>query len=60
MTQNNYGVVILGSGIAGLSCALRLAEQNIPSLVLTKREAINTASSWAQGGVAAVVSNETL
>ena len=58
MTQNNYGVVILGSGIAGLSCALRLAEQNIPSVVLTKREAINTASSWAQGGVAAVVASE--
>lgn len=58
MTQNIYGVVILGSGIAGLSCALRLAEQNIPSVVLTKREAINTASSWAQGGVAAVVASE--
>jgi L-aspartate oxidase len=47
-------VLVLGSGIAGLSFALSAAEQgNV--VVCTKRARDDSATSWAQGGVAAVL-----
>jgi L-aspartate oxidase len=49
--------LILGSGIAGLSFALR-AQQHGQVVVVTKRAAAEAATSWAQGGVAAVLSPE--
>jgi len=49
-------VLIIGSGVAGLSHAIRLAElrPDVQILILTKsnKEATNTA--WAQGGIATV------
>ncbi len=47
--------LVLGSGIAGLSFALRAAQHG-EVLVVTKRDAGDTATNWAQGGVAAVLS----
>src|SRR5262245_28055434 len=47
--------LVLGSGIAGLSLALRVAEHG-QVLVVTKRTADDAATSFAQGGVAAVLS----
>ena len=50
----HFDVVIVGSGIAGLSVALSLA----PSLrvaVIAKRASMVGASDWAQGGIAAVL-----
>lgn len=49
-----YDVLILGSGAAGQSMALRLAECLKVALV-TKRELSDSASNWAQGGIAAVL-----
>src|SRR6478752_7933630 len=49
-----YDVLILGSGLAGMSAALRLAERFRVALV-TKHELLDGASSWAQGGIAAVM-----
>ena len=49
--------LVLGSGVAGLSFALRAAERG-EVLVVTKRAVSDTATSWAQGGVAAVLSPE--
>ena len=50
-------VLIVGSGLAGLTLALKLAQENIPVCVLSKR-AIETGSTrWAQGGIAAVLSD---
>jgi L-aspartate oxidase len=49
--------LILGSGIAGLSFALR-AQAHGQVVVVTKRAADEAATSWAQGGVAAVLSPE--
>jgi len=49
--------LILGSGIAGLSFALR-AQAHGQVVVVTKRAANEAATSWAQGGVAAVLSPE--
>src|SRR5580692_5596487 len=64
-------VLVLGSGVAGLSAAVRLASP-LPSLgggggagftglrvgVLTKAELYQSATRWAQGGVAAVLGGD--
>jgi L-aspartate oxidase len=49
-----YDVLIIGSGLAGMSAALHLADRLKVALV-TKRELLDGASSWAQGGIAAVL-----
>src|SRR5215207_5526668 len=55
--QISTDFLILGSGIAGLSFALR-AQAHGQVVVVTKRAAAEAATSWAQGGVAAVLSPE--
>ena len=49
-----YDVLILGSGTAGQSIALRLAD-HLRVAIVTKRELADSASNWAQGGIAAVL-----
>ncbi|WP_374261769.1 L-aspartate oxidase [Zoogloea sp.] len=49
-----FDVLILGSGLAGQSLALRLADTHKVALV-TKRTLEDSASAWAQGGIAAVL-----
>ncbi len=49
-------VLIIGSGLAGQSLALRLADQRRVVLV-TKKAITDSASGWAQGGIAAVLDN---
>src|ERR1044072_7555572 len=46
-------VVIVGSGIAGLTAALRLRDQVDKVLVVTKDVLSAGSTQWAQGGVAA-------
>ncbi|NNL84186.1 MAG: L-aspartate oxidase, partial [Myxococcales bacterium] len=50
-------VLVLGSGIAGLFFAVRAAEIGKVA-VLTKKTAADSATNWAQGGIAAVVAEE--
>ena len=50
----NFDVAIIGSGLAGLSVALHLAE-NKKIAVISKRTLRDGASDWAQGGIAAVL-----
>jgi L-aspartate oxidase len=50
----NFDVLIIGSGLAGQSAALRLAEHCQVALV-SKRTLEDSASGWAQGGIAAVL-----
>lgn len=52
-------VVIIGSGIAGLLTALKLAEANVAVTVVTKTELTENSSRYAQGGIAAVMPNQT-
>ncbi len=44
--------VIIGSGIAGLWTAWRLASEGQRAVVLTKESLADSASAWAQGGIA--------
>ncbi|HXI22027.1 MAG TPA: FAD-dependent oxidoreductase, partial [Gemmatimonadales bacterium] len=44
--------VIVGTGIAGLWTAWRLASLGRRSLLLTKGLLADSASAWAQGGIA--------
>ncbi len=56
MTQQ-FDVLIIGSGLAGLTMALQVADHKSVCLV-SKREVSDSASSWAQGGIAAVLNSE--
>ena len=49
-----YDFLVIGSGLAGMHYALRVAEAGEVA-ILTKRQAYDSATDWAQGGIAAVV-----
>ncbi|RYE92870.1 MAG: FAD-dependent oxidoreductase, partial [Oxalobacteraceae bacterium] len=49
-----FDVAIVGSGLAGLSVALHLAQTRKVAIV-SKRALLDGASNWAQGGIAAVL-----
>ena len=49
-----FDVAIVGSGLAGLSVALHLA-QTRKVAIISKRTLLDGASAWAQGGIAAVL-----
>jgi L-aspartate oxidase len=53
----NFDVVIIGSGLAGLSTALKLADKK-KIAIISKRQLIDSSSHWAQGGIASTASNE--
>lgn len=55
--MRKFDFLVIGSGISGLSFALRAAEEGKVAVV-TKREAETTNTSWAQGGIACVQSEE--
>ncbi|GLZ76994.1 L-aspartate oxidase [Actinorhabdospora filicis] len=48
-------VVVIGSGIAGLTTALHLREQGLHVTVVTKDNLDDGSTRWAQGGIAAVL-----
>src|ERR1035437_4601866 len=53
----HFDVVIVGSGLAGLSVALHSApDQRVA--ILTKQQLVDGATAWAQGGIAAVVGED--
>jgi L-aspartate oxidase len=48
-------VIVVGSGVAGLTCALHLREAGVHVTVVTKVNIDDGSTRWAQGGIAAVL-----
>lgn len=55
--MKEFDYIVIGSGIAGISFALKAAQKGTVALI-TKRELFDSNTAWAQGGVACVISNE--
>ena len=54
LSDQTYDVIVIGSGAAGLTAALELAESK-RVLVLAKGSLTGGSTAWAQGGIAAVL-----
>src|SRR5476651_423990 len=55
--DHRYDYVVLGSGIAGLTFALNVAEEGSVA-VITKKNRAESNTNYAQGGIACVTSDE--
>lgn len=55
--SQDFDVLIVGSGIAGLWFALKMADQGYRVAILTKKNRADSNTNYAQGGVACVTSN---
>lgn len=55
--MRHFDVLIVGSGLAGMTLALHLAETRTVGLI-TKKNLLEASSSYAQGGIAAVLDTE--
>ncbi|GAB3374727.1 L-aspartate oxidase [Spongiibacter taiwanensis] len=53
--HHSHDVLVIGSGAAGLTLALKLAQQGISVAVICKGETNQGSTYWAQGGIAAVL-----
>ena len=56
-TTKQFDFLVLGSGIAGLSFALRVARRGRVAII-TKKDRAESNTNYAQGGIAAVTSKE--
>jgi L-aspartate oxidase len=54
MAEHNFDIVVIGSGAAGLTAALNLADR-FKVAVLAKAGLSDGSTAWAQGGIAAVL-----
>ena len=55
--MKEYDFVVIGSGIAGLTFAVKAAKHGSVAVV-TKRKGADSNTAWAQGGIACVTSDE--
>ena len=58
LPYETYDALVVGSGAAGLSCAMALKALGLNAAVLTKTDASESSTSLAQGGVAVALSKE--
>src|SRR6201995_949310 len=57
VADHRYDYAVLGSGIAGLTFALSMAEKG-SVVVITKKSRAESNTNYAQGGIACVTSTE--
>ena len=57
MSNTYFDTLIIGSGLAGLTLALNLAQCKKVAII-TKQALLDGASGWAQGGIAAALSED--
>src|ERR1044072_6648300 len=55
--MKEYDFVVIGGGIARLTCAVDAAKHGSVAVV-TKRKGADSNTAWAQGGIACVTSDE--
>ena len=48
-------VVVIGSGVAGLTTALQIRSHNLSVMLITKAQVDEGSTKWAQGGIAAAL-----
>ena len=51
-------VVVIGSGLSGLTCAIRLAEKNIKCLLVSPYPSERSQSVMAAGGINAAIGKD--
>ena len=57
LPRHDTGVIVIGAGIAGLFAAIKAAETH-KVLMVTKKSLLDSNTQYAQGGIAAVISDE--
>src|SRR6478752_7757624 len=55
--MREFDFVVIGSGIAGLTFAIKAAKHGRVAII-TKRQGADSNTAWAQGGIACVTSGE--
>jgi L-aspartate oxidase len=55
--QRSYDVLVIGSGIAGLSFALEI-DPSLSIAIITKKQRAESNTNYAQGGIAAVMADD--
>lgn len=55
--EENFDIVVVGSGIAGLSFAIKTARLGYKVAIVTKKKSSETNTNHAQGGIASVTSS---
>src|SRR5260221_14146815 len=58
MSRTAFDAIVIGSGIAGLRAAIEIARRGATVAILTKDGPTDSSSDKAQGGLAAVLSDD--